>query len=94
MISVCFQGKPSNITIIQVCVLTTDIKEAEVAQVFEDLQHLLELISRSDVLSIIGDWNAKVGSQKIPRVTGKFGLGVQNETGQRLTEFCHENARS
>ena len=78
VISVQFQGKSFNITIIQVCVLTTDIKEAEVAQVFEDLQHLLELISRSDVLSIIGDWNAKVGSQEILEVTGKFGLGVQN----------------
>ena len=78
VISVQFQGKSFNITIIQVCVLTTDIKEAEVAQVFEDLQHLLELISRSDVLSIIGDWNAKVGSQEILEVAGKFGLGVQN----------------
>ena len=92
VISVQFQGKSFNITIIQVCVLTTDIKEAEVAQVFEDLQHLLELISRSDVLSIIGDWNAKVGSQETPGGTGRFGLRIRNEAGQKLIEFCQENA--
>ena len=78
VISVQFQGKSFDITIIQVCALTTDIKEAEVDKIFEDLQYLLELISRNDVLFIIGDWNAKVGSQEILEVTGKFGLGVQN----------------
>ena len=82
MILVSFQGKPFNITIIQVCALTTDIKEAEVDQIFEDLQHLLELISRNDVLFIIGDWNAKVGSQEIPSIMGKFGLGVQSQAGK------------
>ena len=87
VISVQFQGKSFNITIIQVCVLTTDIKEAEVAQVFEDLQDLLGLTPIKDVLFIEGDWNAKVGSQEIPGMTGKFGLGVQNEAGQRLTGF-------
>ena len=68
------------------------LKKAEVEQFYEDLQDLLELTPKKDVLLIIGDWNAKVGSQEIPRITGKFGLGVQNEAGQRLTEFCHENA--
>ena len=86
MISVCFQGKPFNITVIQVCSPTTNAEEAEVNR-FYDLQDLLELISEKDVLFIIGDWNAKVG-QEIPGVTGKFGLEVQNEAGQRLTEFC------
>ena len=92
MISVRFQGKPFNITVIQVYVPTRNAKEAEVEQFYEDLQDLLELIPQKDVLFIIGDWNAKVGSQEIPGVTDKFGLGVQNEAGQRLTEFCQENA--
>ena len=92
MISVCFQGKPFNITIIQVCALTNNAEEAEVEQFYEDLQDLLELTPKEDVLFIIGDWNAKVGSQETPEVLGKFGLGVQNEAGQRLTEFCQENA--
>ena len=87
-----FQGKPFNIRVIQVCVPTTDAKEAEVEWFYEDLQDFLELIPDKDVLFIIGDWNTKVGSQEIPEVTGKFGLGVQNEAGQRLTEFCQENA--
>ena len=85
MISVCFQGKPFSITVIQVYAPTSNTEEAE--QLYEDLQHLLELTPKKDVLFIIGDWNAKVGSQEIPGVTGKFGLGVQNEAGQRLTEF-------
>ena len=92
MISVCFQGKPFNITVIQVYAPTSNDEEAEVEQFYEDLQDLLEPIPPKDVLFIIGDWNAKVGSQEIPGVTGKFGLGVQSEAGQRLTEFCQENA--
>ena len=88
MISVSFQGKPFSITVIQVCGLTKKAKEAEVEQFYEDLQDLLELTPKKDALFIIRDWNAKVGSQAIPGVTGKFGLGVQNEAGQRLTEFC------
>ena len=92
MISVCFRGKPFNITVIQVYSLTSTAEEAEVERFCEDLQDLLELIPKNDVLYIIGNWNAKVGSQEIPGVTGKFGLGVQNEAGQRLTEFCQENA--
>ena len=91
MISVHFQGKPFNITVIQVYVLTNNAEEAEVEQFYEDLQDLLELTPKKDVLFIIGGWNAKVGSQEIPGVTGKFGLGVQNEAGQRLTEFCQES---
>ena len=91
MISLHFQGKPFNITIIQVYAPTSNAKEAEVEQFYEDLQNLLELTPQNDVLFIIGDWNAKVGSQEIPGVTGKFGLGVQNEPGQTLTEFCQEN---
>ena len=87
-----FPSKPFNITVIQVCALTSNSKEAEVEQFFEDLQDLLELTPKKDVLFIIGDWNAKVGSQETPGVTGKFDLGVQNEEGQRLTEFCQENA--
>ena len=79
-------------TIIQVYAPTSNVEEAEVKQVYEDLQDLLELTLKKDVLFIIGDWNAKVGSQEIPGVTGKFGLGVQNEAEQRLTEFCKENA--
>ena len=89
MISVCFQGKPFSIMVIQVYDPTSNAEEAE--QFYEDLQDLLELTSKKDVLFIIGDWNAKVGSQEIPGVTGKFTLGVQNEAGQRLTEFCQEN---
>ena len=92
MISVHFQGKPFNITVIQVYALTSNAEEAEVEWFYEDLQDLLELTSKKDVLFIIGDWNAKVGSQEAPGVTGKFGLGVQNEAGQRLIEFCQENA--
>ena len=91
MISVHFQGKPFNITAIQVYAPTTNAKEAEVEQFYDDLQDLLELTPKRDVLFIIGDWNAKVGSQGIPGVTGKFGLGAQNEAEQRLTEFCQEN---
>ena len=82
MISVCFQGKLFNITVIQVYALTSSAEEAEVVQFYEDLQDLLELTPKKDVLFIIQDWNAKVGSQEIPAVTGKFGLGVQNEAGQ------------
>ena len=91
MISVHFQGKPFNITVIQVYVLTRNAEEAEVEQFYEDLQDLLELTPKKDVLFIIGDWNAKVGIQETPGVTGKFGLGVQNEAGQKLIEFCQEN---
>ena len=92
MISVHFQGKPFNIKVIQPYAPTSNAEEAEVEQFYEDLQDLSELTPKKDVLFIIGDWNAKVGSQGIPGVTGKFGLGVQNEAGQRLTEFCQENA--
>ena len=92
MISVRFQGKPFNITVIQAFAPTSNAEEAEVERFYEDLQDLLELTPKKDVLFIIGDWNAKVGSQKIPGVTGKFGLGVWNEAGQRLIEFCQENA--
>ena len=92
MISVHFQGKPFIITVIQVCAPTSNAEEAEVEPFYEDLQDLLELTPKKDVLFIIGDWNAKVGSQEIPGVAGKFGLGVQNEVGPRLTEFCQENA--
>ena len=87
MISVHFQGKPFNITVIQVNALTGNAEEAEVEWFYEDLQDLLELTTKKDVLFITGDWNAKVGSQETPGVTGKFGLGVQNEAGQRLIEF-------
>ena len=92
MISVRFQGKPFNITVIQVYAPTSNAEEAEVEQCYEDLQDLLELTPKKDVLFIIGDWNAKVGSEEIPGVTGKFGLEVQNKTGQRLIEFCQENS--
>ena len=92
MISVRFQGKPFNITVIQVTALTSNTEEAEVERFYENLQDLLELTPKKDVLFIIGDWNAKVRSQEIPGVIGKFGLAVQNEAGQRLTEFCQENA--
>ena len=91
MISVHFQGKPFNITVIQVYALTSNAEEAEVEQFYEHLQDFLELTPKKDVLFIIEDWNAKVGSQEIPGITGKFGLGVQNEAGQRLIEFCQEN---
>ena len=92
MISVRLQGKPFNITVIQVYAPTSNAEEAEVEGFYEDLQELLELTPKKDVLFIIGDWNAKVGSQETPGVTGKFGLGMQNEAGQILTEFCQENA--
>ena len=92
MISVCFQGKPFNILVIQVYALTSNAEEAEVEWFYEDLQDLLELKLKKDVLFIIGNWDVKVGSQEIPGVTGKFGLGVQNEAGQRPIEFCQENA--
>ena len=91
MISVHFQGKPFNITVIQVYAPTNNAEEAEVEWFYEDLQDLLELTPKKDVLFIIGDWNAKVGSQEIPGITGKFGLEVQNEAGQKLIEFCQEN---
>ena len=92
MISVHLQGKPFNITVIQVYAPTSNTEEAEVEWFCEDLQDLLELTPKKDVLFIIGDWNAKVGSQETPGLTGKFGLGMQNEAGQRLIEFCQENA--
>ena len=91
MISVCFQGKPFNITEIQVYALTSNAEEAEVERFYEDLQDLLELTPKKVVLFIIGDRNAKEGSQETPGVMGRFGLGVQNEAGQRLIEFCQEN---
>ena len=87
-----FQGKPFNITVILVYDLTSNAEEAEVEQFYEDLQDLLELTPKKDVLFIIGDWNAKVGNQETLAVTGKFGLEVQNETDQRLIDFCQENA--
>ena len=92
MISVRFQGKPFNITVIQVYAPTSIAKEAEVEWFYEDLQDILELIPKKGVLLTIGDWNAKVESQETPGVTGKFGLGMRNEAGQRLIEFCQENA--
>ena len=92
MISVLFQGKPFNITVIQVYALTSNAEEAEVERFCENLQDLLELTPKTHVLFIIEDWNVKVGSQETPGVTGKFGLGIQNEAGQRLIEFCKENA--
>ena len=91
MTSVHFQGKPFNITVTQVYALISNTGEAEDEQFYEDLQDLLELTSKKDILFIIGDWNAKVGSQETLEVTGKFGLGVRNEAGQRLIEFCQEN---
>ena len=91
MIFIRFQGKPFSITIIQAYAPNSNTEEAEVEWFYEDLQDLLELTPNKDVLFFIGDWNAKVGSQETPRVTGKFGLGVQNEAGQRLKEFCQEN---
>ena len=91
MISVRFQGKPFNITVIQVYAPTSNAEEADVEWFYEDLQDLLELTPKNDVLFIIADWNAKVGSQETPGVTGKFGLGILNEAGQRLIEFCQES---
>ena len=88
----CFQRKPFNITVIQVYAPTSNAEEAEFEQFYEDLQDLLELTPTKDVLFIIGDWNAKVASQETPEVTGKFGLRIQNEAGQRLIEVCEENA--
>ena len=90
MISLCFQGKPFNITVIQVYARTSNTEEAE--RFYEDLHDLLELTPPKDVLFNIGDWNAKVRSQEIPEATGKFGCGIQNKAGQRLTEFCRERA--
>ena len=92
MISVHFQSEPFNVTVIQVYAPTSNTEEAEVELFYEELQDLLELTPKKDVLFSIGDWNAKVGSQEIPGVTGKFGLGEQNEAGQRLIDFCQENA--
>jgi len=92
MISVRFQGTPFNITVIQVYAPTSNAEEAEVEWFYEHLQDLLELTPKKEVLFITGDWNAKIGSQETPGVTGKFGLGIRNEAGQRLIEFCQENA--
>ena len=92
MISVRFQCKPFNVTVIQVYASNSNAEEAEVEQFYEDRQDLLELTPKKDVLFIIGDWNAKVGSQETSGLTGKFGLGMQNEAGDRLIEFCQENA--
>ena len=92
MISVCLQSKSFNITVIQVYAPTSNAEEAEVERFYEDLQDLLELTPQKDVLFIIGDWNATVGSQETPGVTGKFGLGMRNEAGQRLIEFSQGNA--
>ena len=92
MISVHFQGKPFNVTVIQVYAPTSNVDEAEVERFYEDLQDLLELTPIKDVFFIIGDWNAKVGSQETPGVTGKFGFGVRNEARQRLIQFCQESA--
>jgi len=91
MTSVHFQGKPFNITVIQVYTSNSNTEEAEVERFYEDLQDFLELIPQKDVLFIIEDWNAKIGIQETPDITGKFGLGIRNEAGQRLTEFCQEN---
>ena len=91
MISIRFQGKPFNITVIQVYAPTSNTEEAEVERFYENLEDLLELTLKKDVLFIIGNWNAKVGSQETPGVTGKFGLGIRNEAGERLREFCQEN---
>ena len=93
MILVHFQGKPFNITVIQVYAPTCNAEDAEVEWFYEDLQDFLELTPTKNVLFIIGNWNVKVGGQEIPGVTGNFGLGVQNEAGQRLTDFCQENTQ-
>ena len=92
MISARFHGKPFNITVIQVYAPTSNTEEAEVEWFYEDLQDLLKLTPKKDVLFITGDWNAKVGSQETPGVTGKFGLGIRNEAGPSLIDFCQENA--
>ena len=92
MISVCFQCKPFNITVIQAYAPTSNFEEADVGRFYEDLQDLSKLTHKKDMLFITGDWNAKVGSQETPGVTRKFGLGIRNEAGQRLIEFCQENA--
>ena len=92
MISICFQGKPFNITVIQVYAPTSNAEETEVEWFYEDPQYLLELTLQIYILFIIGDWNAKVGSEETPEVTGKFGLGIWSEARQRLIEFCQENA--
>ena len=92
MISIPFQGKPFSITVIQVYAPTSNTEETEVEGFYEDLQDLLEQTPKKDALFIIGDWNAKVRSQETPGVTGKFGLGIRNKSGQRLIEFCQENA--
>ena len=92
MISVCLQVKPFNITVIQVYAPTSNTEETEAERFYEDLQDLLELTPQKDVLFTIGDWNTKVGSQETPGITGKSGLGIPNEAGQRLKEFCQENA--
>ena len=92
MISVHFQAKPFNITVIQVYAPTSNAEEAEFELFYEELQDVLELTPPKNVLFIIGNWNAKVGSQETPGITGKFGLGIRNEAGQRLIEFCQENA--
>ena len=91
MISVRFQGKPFNVMVIQAYAPTSNAEVAKFEWFYEDQQELIELTLKKDVLFIIGDWNAKVGSQETPGVTGKFGLEVQNEAGQRLIEFCQEN---
>ena len=91
MTLICFQGKPFNITVIQVCALTTTAKEDEAERFYEDLQDLLKLTPKN-IFFIIENWNAKVGSQEIPEITGKFGLGVQNEAGQRLTVLSRKHA--
>ena len=92
MTFVHFQGKAFNITVIQVYAPTSNADEAEIERFYEDLQGFLQLIPQKDVLFIIGDWNGKAGSQETPEVTGKFGLGMRNEAGQRLIEFCQKNA--
>ena len=94
MISLHFQSKPFSVTVIQVYGPTTDTREADIERFYDDLQELLELAPKKDVLFIIQNWNAKVGHQEVPGVTGMllFGLGIQNEAGKRLTEFCQENA--
>ena len=91
MISVHFQGKPFNITVIQVYALTSNAKEAEAEWFYEDLHDFLDLTPKNDIILTIGDWNAKVGSKEMPGITGKFNLGLQNEAGQRLREFCQDN---
>ena len=92
MISVLFQDKPCNITVIQGYAPTSNAEEAEVERFYKDIQDFLELTPKKDILFIIGEWNAKAGSQETPGVTGKFGLGMRNEAGQRLIEFCQDNA--